>query len=259
MIIWHWCSSPFRIPVSRQCLSKQIQNQIKTYYALQNLWAFSLNDIDWSKRSPLKPPRRFVPNKMCLNSDKYNDLLSTWTLRISNWIPLYDKARSPTLVVNTVCPNIVLSSVTWLSTKNRISLRARPEFCNCNKQKVYTSLNNIDTCCCLFIMHLSSFAVYILQLSSSAFEEICLSEISSVKNNYIVQPSFCSTTFGISKITSVCIISIWAVTCHFHQCGILTSVDSDVPVYPPFKLRNSKWCSVSSLTFIEYSSDKQSL
>ena len=28
---------------------------------------------------------------------------------------------------------------------------------------------------------------------------------------------------------------------------------------PPFRLRNSKWCSVSSLTFIEYSSDKQRL
>ena len=26
----------------------------------------------------------------------------------------------------------------------------------------------------------------------------------------------------------------------FQQCGILTSVDSDEPVQPPFKLRNSK-------------------
>ena len=30
---------------------------------------------------------------------------------------------------------------------------------------------------------------------------------------------------------------IWAVTCDFQQCGILTSVDSDEPVQPPFKLR----------------------
>ena len=36
----------------------------------------------------------------------------------------------------------------------------------------------------------------------------------------------------------------WAAT----QCGILTSVDSDEPVQPPFKLTNSKRCSVSSLT-----------
>ena len=43
----------------------------------------------------------------------------------------------------------------------------------------------------------------------------------------------------------------WAVTCDFQQCGILTSVDTDVPVQPPFKLRNSKWCSVSSLTLIK--------
>ena len=47
----------------------------------------------------------------------------------------------------------------------------------------------------------------------------------------------------------------WAVTCDFQLCGILTCVDSDEPWQPPFKLRNSKWCSISSLTLIEYSSD----
>ena len=31
------------------------------------------------------------------------------------------------------------------------------------------------------------------------------------------------------------------------------------PVQPPFRLKNSKWCSVSSLTLIEYSSDWQRL
>ena len=46
-----------------------------------------------------------------------------------------------------------------------------------------------------------------------------------------------------------------AVTCDLQQCGILTSVDSDEPVQPHFRLRNTKWCSVSSLTLIEYSSD----
>ena len=39
----------------------------------------------------------------------------------------------------------------------------------------------------------------------------------------------------------------------------LTSVDSDEPgdepLQPPVKLRNYKWCSGSSLTIIEYSSD----
>ena len=35
---------------------------------------------------------------------------------------------------------------------------------------------------------------------------------------------------------------IRAVTRDFQQCGILTSVDSDEPVQPPFKLRNPKRC-----------------
>ena len=47
----------------------------------------------------------------------------------------------------------------------------------------------------------------------------------------------------------------WAVAWDLTQCGILTSVDSDEPVQPPLKLRNSKLYSVSSLTIIEYSSD----
>ena len=41
----------------------------------------------------------------------------------------------------------------------------------------------------------------------------------------------------------------------FQKCGILTCVDSDEPMQPPFNLRNSKWCSVSSLTLIENSSN----
>ena len=51
----------------------------------------------------------------------------------------------------------------------------------------------------------------------------------------------------------------WVATCDIQQCGTLTSVDSDEPLQPPFRLRNLKWCSVSSLTLIEYSSDKQRL
>ena len=51
----------------------------------------------------------------------------------------------------------------------------------------------------------------------------------------------------------------WAVACDFQQCGILTYIDSDEPVQPPFKLRNSKLCLVSSLKFMEYSNDEQML
>ena len=48
---------------------------------------------------------------------------------------------------------------------------------------------------------------------------------------------------------------MWARTWDFQQCGISTCVDSDKPLYAHFKLRHSKWCSVSSLTIIKYSSD----
>ena len=41
----------------------------------------------------------------------------------------------------------------------------------------------------------------------------------------------------------------------FQHCDILKSVDLYEPVQPPFKLRNYKLCSVSSLRVIEYSSD----
>ena len=51
----------------------------------------------------------------------------------------------------------------------------------------------------------------------------------------------------------------WASAWDFQQYDILTCVDSDEPLHPPFKLRNSKWRSVSSLTIIEYSSDLQRL
>ena len=51
----------------------------------------------------------------------------------------------------------------------------------------------------------------------------------------------------------------WATAWDFQQCVILTSVDSDEPLQPPFKPRNSNYCSVSSLTIIEYSSDLQRL
>ena len=52
---------------------------------------------------------------------------------------------------------------------------------------------------------------------------------------------------------SLGVVQKWAMTCDFQQCGILTCVDTNKPVQFPFKLRNSKWCSVSSLTLIEYS------
>ena len=46
-----------------------------------------------------------------------------------------------------------------------------------------------------------------------------------------------------------------ASACNVQQCDILTCVDSGAPLQAPFKLRTAKWCSVSSLTIIEYLSD----
>ena len=44
-------------------------------------------------------------------------------------------------------------------------------------------------------------------------------------------PSACVTI----NLNNVC-----AMTCDFQQCGILTSIDSDEPLQPPFRHRNSK-------------------
>ena len=61
------------------------------------------------------------------------------------------------------------------------------------------------------------------------------------------------------KNVAMSIYYIWATTCDFQQCGILTRVNLDQPVQPPFKLRNCNWWLVSSLSFIEYLSDYQRL
>ena len=61
-------------------------------------------------------------------------------------------------------------------------------------------------------------------------------------------------TFQIS-FCHAATVTKWAPAWDFQQFDILTSVDSDKTLQPPFKLRNSKWCSVSSLIIIEYSSD----
>ena len=63
------------------------------------------------------------------------------------------------------------------------------------------------------------------------------------------------SVFPLNVIRNRRATDICAPTYDFQQCGISTSVDTDEPVRPPFKLRNSKLCSASSLIFIEYSSD----
>ena len=70
-----------------------------------------------------------------------------------------------------------------------------------------------------------------------------------------VQADLCVHVMHMSFCWLCCLLSYWASAWDFQQCGILTCVDSDEPLQLPFKFRNSKWCSVSSLTIIEYSSD----
>ena len=75
-------------------------------------------------------------------------------------------------------------------------------------------------------------------------------------------PTTCTNWTGKQKLWLVwgtLLQGNWAVIRIFQQCSILTCVDSDQPVQPPVNLRNSKCCSVCSLTIIEYSSDKQRL
>ena len=89
------------------------------------------------------------------------------------------------------------------------------------------------------------------------FAEICISFLSccdTLRNRK--GDSFEIESGRVFRYSSVGVQNlIRAVTCDFQQCGISTSVDSAEPVQPHFKLRNSKCCSVSILTVIEYSSD----
>ena len=90
-----------------------------------------------------------------------------------------------------------------------------------------------------------------------------ISGVAKPGKNYTFNFTSCNIT-KIKKLNHLLWIQwgctrLWDVTCDFQQCGILTSVDTDEPVQPPFKLRNSKWCLVSSLRVIEFSSDKQKL
>ena len=84
---------------------------------------------------------------------------------------------------------------------------------------------------------------------------ISTSQVSPFCNCSPMSLSECRWIFKEANV----LLNYWAATCDIHQCGILASVDSDEPVQPPIRLRNSKWCLVSSLTLLEYSSDEQRL
>ena len=87
------------------------------------------------------------------------------------------------------------------------------------------------------------------QTCPTVYREMTLCRICIASGKVSQCDTFSVTCYSFISLT------ISAVTCDFQQGGILTSVDSDKPVQPPFKLRNSKLCSVSSLSLIKYSSD----
>ena len=88
------------------------------------------------------------------------------------------------------------------------------------------------------------------------FEKKLADDNIRMKNSQIIKVS--KNVFYLNRIIAQCFMK-WAGAWDFQQFDILTSVDSEEPLQPPFKLRNSKWCSISSLTIIEYSSDLQRL
>ena len=55
------------------------------------------------------------------------------------------------------------------------------------------------------------------------------------RQNQHVSATKPNTNMGFWVLFHIC-----AVTCDFQQCGMLTNVDSDKPMQPPLKLKNSK-------------------
>ena len=105
---------------------------------------------------------------------------------------------------------------------------------------------------------LRSFLVNFLSLISS--EPLSSMSMSTTISSWNI--TWPSLSLGLPDFTwlDVCRLLLfpsakWASAWDFQQCGILTCLDSDEPLQPPVKLKNSKWCSVNSLTIIEYSSD----
>ena len=104
--------------------------------------------------------------------------------------------------------------------------------------------------------------IWIVTVCKRMSEFIRCPKLPDLTLSYVVVFKLHSTPYGLDeeeKKKKYCLYHadnhIWAMTCDFQQCGVLTNVDSDEPVKPPFRLRNSKWCSVSSFTVIKYSSD----
>ena len=80
-------------------------------------------------------------------------------------------------------------------------------------------------------------------------KEVLGYEYQGVEPRLVITPLTVCLLLYKSKVTIILVAAL-----DFRQFDILTCVDSDEPLQPHFKLRNSKWSSVSSLTIIKYSS-----
>ena len=140
-----------------------------------------------------------------------------------------------------------MKSVLWYNTL--ATLLTKPRSYQPHVLWVYCQTRLISTCSAPE----NSWNLGILQVSSSNFTH---SRDRIKKGAYQTERMlFACNKFRLSRddiqIMSLKwdeVLWIWATTCDLHQCVILTSEDSDEPVQPPFKRKNSKWCFVSSLT-----------
>ena len=110
-----------------------------------------------------------------------------------------------------------------------------------SKDSLKDCFENVNIRWCLLIIQ------WCLLLTSCLSSGTCLLLVQSL---YVSLHGSCGQ-IAADPILSLRLIMKWAATWDFQQCGIFTSVDSDEPVQSPFKSRNSKWCSVSSLTVTE--------
>ena len=164
--------------------------------------------------------------------------LSSWILVMVEWLFLAVPWGCLRFAIVVFPDHTHLLFLVWCMWKRIISYWYKKHKLQSGVQEKVTFFEVFMTIC--FFPYLSLHATYQMQWTVGKYSS-CKSQIFKI-------------VFSI-----LCIVVLWFLkwdtACDSRQCGILISVDSDKPVQPPFKPRNSKLCSVSSLTFIKYSSD----
>ena len=140
--------------------------------------------------------------------------------------------------INIACGNIISWSLflVWLIHLPMHSISQMKRLTHWNKKETSDCHSHLH----LIHLYLMTNRVYCL-LDKQVFARASISAFTLGFGHFFSNCSYCTMMWGFK---------IWTVTCNFQQCDILTSVDSDEPVQPPFKLKNSKRCSVRSSTVI---------